>query len=241
MKSLAATILKVLLLCSIFNCKTGCLRTFCEVAISNHELPTMLSADEFQTLKNQVRAEIRVQGSRFICTLHSASTKEEAEEFVGRIRSEFFNATHHCYAYRLGTAGDRFRYNDDGEPVGTGGKPILTAIDRIGLTDVVAVVTRYFGVTKLGVGGLARAYGEAAEKAISSAEPVTQYVLLPLRISFPHGHISNVMHVVSKLGARIMDTVYDEEVHLQLEIRASRREDLRSSLVNHTSGNIRFT
>ncbi|MBM2845918.1 MAG: hypothetical protein HW407_1230 [Bacteroidetes bacterium] len=201
----------------------------------------MSSTDEFKTLQNQVRQEIRVQGSRFICTLHPVRTKEEAEEFVGRIRKEFFNATHHCYAYRLGTAGDRFRYNDDGEPGGTGGKPILTAIDRIGLTDVVAVVTRYFGGTKLGVGGLARAYGEAAEKAMSSAEPVTRYVLLALRVSFPHTHISNVMHVVSKLGARIVDTVYDEEVHLQLEIRVSRREELQSSLVNHTSGNIRFT
>ena len=201
----------------------------------------MSSTDEFKTLQNQVRREIRVQGSRFICTLHPVRTKEEAEEFVRRIRKEFFNATHHCYAYRLGTAGDRFRYNDDGEPGGTGGKPVLTALARIGLTDVVAVVTRYFGGTKLGVGGLARAYGEAAEKAISSAEPVTRYVLLPLRISFPHTHISNVMHVVSKLGAHIVDTVYDEEVHLQLEIRASRREELRTSLVNHTSGNIRFT
>ena len=154
---------------------------------------TTLSTDEFRTLPNQARQEIKVQGSRFLCTALPTSTKEMAEEFVARIRKEFFNATHHCFAYRLGTAGDRFRYNDDGEPAGTGGKPILAAIDKFGMTDVVVVVTRYFGGTKLGVGGLARAYGEAAEKTLGSIKPVTRYILSPLLTSFPHTHISNVM------------------------------------------------
>jgi putative IMPACT (imprinted ancient) family translation regulator len=102
------------------------------------------------------------------------------------------------------------------------------------------VVTRYFGGTKLGVGGLIRAYGDAAEQTLVSAEHMTKYLLESFRVSFPHSHIGSVMHVASKCGVRIVDTQYDEEVHLVLEIRKSKAEELRSSLVNHTSGNLRI-
>ncbi|MBM2841498.1 MAG: hypothetical protein HW412_2026 [Bacteroidetes bacterium] len=102
------------------------------------------------------------------------------------------------------------------------------------------VVTRYFGGTKLGVGGLIRAYSDAAELALQSSQQITKYVVDSFRISFPHSHISNVMHVASKCNARILDTLYDEEVHLVLETRKSKSEELRSLLVNHTSGNVRI-
>lgn len=197
-------------------------------------------SDEFKTLKGEVRAELKVQGSKFITTAVPSTTKEEAEEFITRLKKQFHDATHNCYAYRCGTDGGQFRFNDDGEPSGTAGKPILAAIDKFGLTDVCLVVTRYFGGTKLGVGGLIRAYGEAAQQALTTGETLTMYVLETLRVSFPHSHISNVMHVTSKCGARIADTTYDEEVHLVLEIRKSKAEELRSLLVNHTNGNIRI-
>jgi putative IMPACT (imprinted ancient) family translation regulator len=100
------------------------------------------------------------------------------------------------------------------------------------------VVTRYFGGTKLGVGGLIRAYGNAAEEALASAVQITKYKVDVARVSFPHSYISNVMHVASKCGARIVDTTYDEEVHLVLEIRKSKAEELRLLLLNQTSGNV---
>ena len=199
-----------------------------------------MDSDEYKTVSGENRLETKVHGSRFIATVASSSTKSEAEEFVISVRERFHDATHNCYAYRCGTDSNQFRVNDDGEPTGTAGKPILAAIDNHCLTDLVVVVTRYFGGTKLGVGGLIRAYGDAADKVLGSASTVTRYLIHRVCIAFPHTQISNVMHVASKCKANIVDTQYDEEVHLTLEIRQSRSEELQAMLMNHTSGKIRF-
>lgn len=194
--------------------------------------------DEFKTIKSEVRTETKVQGSRFIATALPVQTKADADSFLARIRKEFWDATHNCHAWRLGVDGTQFRYNDDGEPNGSAGKPILAVIDKLELTDVIVVVTRYFGGTKLGVGGLVRAYGGTAEQMLSKAEKLTKYKTELIEATFPHLHISNVMHVVSKVGAKIVDTMYDEDVHAKLEVRLSRAEELKSMLVNHTNGNV---
>ncbi len=194
--------------------------------------------DQYKIIKGETRTELKVQGSRFIATAAPCTTRNDAEEFIARIRKQYFEATHNCFAYRISPAGEVFRFNDDGEPSGSAGKPILVAIDKFGLTNVAVVVTRYFGGTKLGVGGLIRAYGTAAERALESGEHAMQYLLETLQLAFPHSHISNVMHVVSKLGARILDTTYDEEVHLMVTIRQSQAENLKAALIEHTGGNI---
>ena len=194
--------------------------------------------DEYRTIREKVRTESKVQGSKFIGTAIPISTKEHAEDCIAGLRKQFHDATHSCYAYRIGLDGNQFRFNDDGEPAGTAGKPILAAIDKLAFTDVCVVVTRYFGGTKLGVGGLIRAYGDAARQALGSAEVLTKYLLETLHVTFPHSRISDVMHVTSRLGARIVDTTYDEEVHLILEIRKSKTIELQLQLVSHTSGNV---
>lgn len=194
--------------------------------------------DEYKTIKTEVRAEIKVHGSHFVASALSVQTRADADSFLSRIRKEFWDATHNCFAYRLGTDETLFRFNDDGEPGSSAGKPILAAIDKLELTDVIVVVTRYFGGTKLGVGGLVRAYGDAAEQALLTAEKVTKYKTDLIEATFPHSHISNVMHVVSKLGVRIVDTVYAESVQAKLEVRLSKTEELKSALVNQTSGNV---
>lgn len=195
-------------------------------------------SDEFRTIRRELRNELKVQGSKFIATAFPVTTKEQAEHCIGRVKSSFHDATHNCCAYRIGFDGALFRYNDDGEPSGTAGKPILAAIDKVKLTDVCVVVTRYFGGTKLGVGGLARAYAEAAQLVLPSAEIVTKYVLQPLAVSFRHSHINNVMHVVSQMAANIVTTVYDDEVHLTLEIRKSKSDELTARLIETTRGTV---
>ena len=195
-------------------------------------------SDSFKTIVAKARAELRVQGSRFIASAHNAPTKGESQKFIRSIRKEFFDATHNCYAYRMGVKGDQFRFNDDGEPGGSAGRPILAAIDREGLTDVVIVVTRFFGGTKLGVGGLVRAYGAAAEAVLHKAEQTVKFIQEGMVITFPHSHIGNVMRGVSMHDARITDTLYDEEVHLTVEIRKSKVELLKSSLITLTNGNV---
>ncbi|MBI5471416.1 MAG: YigZ family protein [Ignavibacteriae bacterium] len=196
--------------------------------------------DEYTTIKKKSTAEIKVIGSRFLATAFPIASKHDAEQYLAAVRKEFWDATHNCFAYRMGVEGSQFRFNDDGEPGGSAGKPILASIDKLALTDVLVVVTRYFGGTKLGVGGLVRAYAQAADQALTNAEKLVKYMTQLLVATFPHNQISNVMHVISRHGAQIVDTVYDEEVHVTLEIRLSRVEELRAALVNHTSGNIAF-
>ena len=196
--------------------------------------------DEYITLRDTTRKELKVQGSRFIALAQPVLGKDEAMQAVNTARNELYDASHHCFAYRLGTGESQFRHNDDGEPSGSAGKPILAAIDKGGLTDVIVVVTRYFGGTKLGVGGLVRAYGGAAELALDAAGRITKYTTGRLTIAFPHALISNVMHVIAKTGASISDTFYDEEVHMVLEIRRSKLEELSAFLTDKTSGNLRM-
>jgi uncharacterized YigZ family protein len=197
--------------------------------------------DRFSTIRARVRAELKVRGSRFIGTALPVNGKEEAEAAVGEIRKEYHNATHNCYAYRLGAGGEESRFHDDGEPSGSAGRPILGALDRAGVTNLVVVVTRYFGGTKLGVGGLARAYGGAASLVLERAERETRYLTSTLQLSVPHACVGEVMRAVSRFGARIGDTTYDEEVHLRLEIRTSKLEEVKAGLMECTAGNIRFS
>jgi uncharacterized YigZ family protein len=194
--------------------------------------------DEFITIASETRAELKVQASRFIAAALPVATRAEAEQFLDRERRTYHDATHHCFAYRLGTDGTQVRFSDAGEPSGSAGKPILAAIDAQRLTNVIVVVTRYFGGTKLGVGGLVRAYSDAALLVLERAEKVTKYKTTLLEATFPHSHISGVMHVVSTVGAKIVDTTYDEDVHAVLEIRLAKAEELKTALVNKTRGNI---
>jgi len=196
----------------------------------------MLMKDTFITIQHRGLAEVKVQGSRFIALAVSGTTREEIEPVLESVRREYFDATHHCYAYRLGTGKEAYRMHDDGEPAGSGGRPILTAIDREGLTDVLVVVTRYFGGTKLGVGGLARAYGDAAVEALRNAGRETRFVMSELDVTFPHEVTSAVMHCISRIQARIVETAYDEHVRMRVEIRQSAAGELKDRLVEQTGG-----
>jgi uncharacterized YigZ family protein len=197
--------------------------------------------DQYTTIVAPARGEIKVLGSRFIASVHPVAGRKEVDMTLVALRREFFDATHHCYAYRLGSDGSDFRAHDGGEPSGSAGKPILAAIDRGGFTDVLLVVTRYFGGTKLGVGGLARAYGEAAAGVLASATSRICYATITLRASFPHAMVSPVMHVIGKVGAKVQGKDYDGEVHLDLVVRASRVDELEAALLEGTRGSVRIS
>jgi uncharacterized YigZ family protein len=194
--------------------------------------------DTYTTVRVPGRAEIRVKGSRFIADVLPVGSREEALRELGRIRQEFHDATHHCYAFRLGLGGEETRYSDDGEPSGTAGRPLLAVVEGSGLTNTLLVVTRFFGGTKLGVGGLTHAYADAAKAAIGNCERVSRHRMVTLKVVFPHEQTGNVMHAISRHHAHIRDTAYDEEVHLLLDVRRSRAEDLQRELVDVTRGNI---
>ena len=140
---------------------------------------------EFLTIAGEHRHEIDpIKGSRFLTSVAPAARVEEAEAFIERIRAEFAAASHNCWAYRCGREGEVFRSSDDGEPSGSAGRPILQQVEGHGLTNVAVVVTRWFGGTKLGVGGLMRAYGGAAGQTLDRTPQRT--VIVKRRITVEH-------------------------------------------------------
>jgi uncharacterized YigZ family protein len=197
--------------------------------------------DSFTTIAGASHREIRVLGSRFLAVAEPVRGREEVETILARLRKEYHDATHHCYAYRIGQGGNEFRANDDGEPSGSAGRPILAAIDHGGLTHVLVVVIRYFGGTKLGMGGLVRAYGEAAAGALSAAETKVCYDLDVIRIDFPHERIGTIMHILGSIGAKIRQTDYGSGVRMTLEIRKSKSAELKSLLIERTGGAVKLT
>jgi uncharacterized YigZ family protein len=196
--------------------------------------------DEFTTIPHAGHAETRILGSRFLADAVHSGAREEAEVVLQGVRKKLYDASHHCFAYRLGCDGLEFRFSDDGEPGGTAGKPILAAIDREGVTDVLVVVTRYFGGTKLGTGGLVRAYGETALLAVRDAGRATRLIYASTSFAVGHSLVSQIMHVASRCGGRIADTRYDDLVHYRIEVRRSRLDAFRSDLVQATSGGVQF-
>jgi uncharacterized YigZ family protein len=177
--------------------------------------------DSFLTVAHSAHSELRIVGSRFIAGAYPVSSEKEADEQIVAIRTREYNATHNCTAYRIGRAGNIFRANDDGEPSGTAGRPILQRIDAHGLTDVLVIVTRYFGGTKLGTGGLIRAYGDAAEQVLQRCNVIERIVRERVRVQFGYPDTSPAMHTIGRFDAVVVGSDYNETTVLTLDIRIS--------------------
>lgn len=194
-------------------------------------------SDTFRTLAAPALAEPpKVKGSRFIGEAFPVATEAEAEAQLEAVRRREHAATHHCWALRLGTDGQRFRYSDDGEPSGTAGIPILRQIDARELTDVLVVVTRYFGGTKLGTGGLLRAYGEAAAAVLDAATVEVRIERVPVRLRFAYADTSPAMHALHAFDAEIAEQHYSDETELVVLVRRSQAEALREAFVEALGG-----
>ena len=198
--------------------------------------------DHYLTLRQPVSAEPpKSKGSRFIGLAAPARSEAEALEVVASVRKAEHAARHWCWAYRLGADGSNWRANDDGEPNGTGGRPILQEIEGRDLTDVVVVVTRYYGGTKLGAGGLARAYGEAAALALDTARETGLVrrvtVRQPVTLHFAFSDTSAAMRTVQDFDAEIQDQTYSPDgAALVLAVRQSQVDGLAAQFVEATAG-----
>ena len=182
----------------------------------------MEAADSFRSIRGPASAEIKVKGSRFIAEAYPATAEQEAEGVIARGRKREHSATHHCSAYQIGAEDRIFRYNDDGEPSGTAGQPILRQIQTRELTNVLVIVTRYYGGTKLGTGGLARAYGDAASAALDAAKLVTHVISDRVNVSFSYSDTSAAEQVVEKFAAEIVEANYTEKTEMLLAVPRSR-------------------
>lgn len=162
---------------------------------------------DFLTLSGSGDAETRVRASVFLAHAAPAESAEAARRVIEAWARPYFDATHHCTAWRLHDGS--WRVNDDGEPSGSAGAPILAAIDGAGVVDCVVVVTRYYGGTKLGVGGLVRAYGDAAALALAAAPRRRGVPAVRLRVDYPYALTSPVMRVLEQVGAREVTHGFD--------------------------------
>lgn len=176
----------------------------------------------YTTINGRAVAELEEKKSRFIATIQHVETEEEALAFLDEIRAANRMARHNVYAYVLrdGGAGasGRVRYSDDGEPQKTAGLPTLEVIQHAGLTDVVVVVTRYFGGVLLGTGGLVRAYTQSTQAAIAAANVVAVSQCVDIRIRTSYSNYEMMMRLASECGAKVLDTTFDDAVTLQLRM-----------------------
>lgn len=194
------------------------------------------SPDTYLVLASSGIAEIKVKGSRFLAEAHPVSSVEEADDVLAAIRKRDYDATHHCSAYKVGPDGLTFRYNDDGEPNSSAGLPIFRQIEGRNLTNTLVVVIRYYGGTKLGTGGLVRAYGEAASLALDGAEVEEIIPRSTLRFVFDYDDTSPAMHTIGQFDVLVTDTSYSERTIVTLAVRESQVEAFRNAFLNALSG-----
>ncbi len=168
--------------------------------------------DRYLTITGEVRTQIKVKDSKFIASVAPVQSEGEAMSFIERISREFYDATHNVTAFKVGLGDQAIkRYNDDGEPAGSSGPPVLMAIEGEELTNVAVIVTRYFGGTKLGFGGLVRAYGDCAKAGLTLAEIKEKVQFLLVRVEVPYDQIGSVVKEVQSGIGEIKDTQYSNE------------------------------
>jgi len=187
----------------------------------------------------EARTEIQVVNSRFIATAAPVFSVAEAKEFVARIRREFADATHNVPAYVVGHGATVIAHcHDDGEPSGTAGRPALAVLQGSGLGDVAVVVTRYFGGTKLGTGGLVRAYGDAVRAILAElprAEKVPTHTVL---VAMPYSHYERVRHVVQAHGGQILDEEFAADVTIEARLAVERYAAFQAALQELSQGGL---
>jgi putative IMPACT (imprinted ancient) family translation regulator len=198
-----------------------------------------VNSETFVTLAGPGSAELRVRGSSFLAWAAPAESEERAREVLAERQKRFFDATHNCSAWRL--RGGVYRAHDAGEPSGSAGAPILAAIDGAGLVDCMVVVTRYFGGTKLGVGGLVRAYGEAAAAALAVAPKRTGLVSVRLRVRYGYGHTAAVMRVLETLDSHEVAHGYSDggtQGEVSFSVPVGAEAAVRQFLSDTTAGEV---
>lgn len=190
----------------------------------------MNESDKYKTIKALSHGVFKEKGSRFLAFAYPVSTQEETKAIIEKIRKEHHEARHHCFAYMIGQDRLTWRVNDDGEPSGTGGKPILGQINSSGLTNILIVVSRYFGGTLLGVSGLINAYRTAAASAIGNAIIVERTLREFHEITYPYAGMNDVMKILKEEGADQSDQKFDLECCVKISFRLSAREKILSRL-----------
>jgi uncharacterized YigZ family protein len=187
-------------------------------------------SDTYRSIAAPSKGIYKELGSKFLAFAYPVETEEAARRVLEEVRKEYFDARHHCYAWRLGRTGEPWRMNDDGEPSSTAGRPIHGQLLSNELSDILVVVVRYFGGTKLGVPGLIRAYRSATQDAIANAEIIEKVAGETLTVTFDYLQMNDVMKVLKDMDITPLNQQFDLRCTLTARVRLSRIEEFRKQL-----------
>jgi uncharacterized YigZ family protein len=187
--------------------------------------------DQYQSIQSLSQAIFTDRGSKFYAFAWPVKDETHIKQHLDHLRKEHFKARHHCFAWRLGTDGQLFRSNDDGEPSGTAGRPILAQIDALQVTDVLVVVVRYFGGTLLGTSGLINAYRTVAHDALSQAAKVTYYLMDTYHFELTYGILPTFMELLRKTEAQILEETYTGQNYaVKIEVKKQNATEMLDKL-----------
>lgn len=200
----------------------------------------MKKFEEIKTIKNNSEFKFKEKGSLFLSKSFALNDEKSAEEILLKLKKEFYDATHHCYAYKLNNAvsSDIIKYSDDGEPSGTAGIRILNAIDHAGLTNCMVIVIRYFGGTKLGVGPLGKAYYNAAIGVLDSSGIIVKKPSFKITLSCTFPLLNLAHRVLAQYDAKILNTVYENEIKFECMVDANKTEQISSAMIEASQNQI---
>jgi len=195
--------------------------------------------DSYLTLVGSAESELKVQRSRFLALAFPVQTELEAQAFLSATARRYHDSRHVCYGFKLGVGRQTItRRSDDGEPSGTAGEPILAAIAKLELTDVLVIVVRYFGGVKLGTGGLARAYGQAGAMVLAKAGIREVHLGRQFVIHFPYAQEKTIRHLLEARGGRLLDQKYGESVSWRIQLAHSVWRGFATALNDLTAGKV---
>lgn len=189
-----------------------------------------METDNYRTIKTGARGIYKEKGSKFIAISKHITNEDEFKVFQDEVKKEFYDARHHCYAWRFGLEEDRFRSNDDGEPSGSAGKPILNQILSNELFNTAVIVVRYFGGTKLGVSGLINAYKTSTKEALEYSLKVKRFIYTELELYFKYPRLNDVMRIVKEENVTITEQIFEMECLLRVKIKKNDTDRVVSRL-----------
>lgn len=192
--------------------------------------------EKYRTVYEGDEAEIIEKKSRFIGTVRPVHSEEEAIEFIESMRKKYWNATHNCFAYVIGERFQIQRCSDDGEPSGTAGKPMLDVLLGEEIHDVVVVVTRYFGGTLLGTGGLVRAYQGATKAGLEASTVITKYWGNKLNIGTDYTGLGKIQYILAQRKLKILDTIYTDKVDIEVLVPNDEVAAVKAEITEGTNG-----
>lgn len=184
-----------------------------------------MAQDSYLSIASCSEGLFKDNGSRFIARAYPVENEKQVKDIVDSLKKEYHDARHHCYAYRIGHLRDTFRANDDGEPSGSAGRPILGQIDSRGLSDILVVVVRYFGGIKLGIPGLIRAYKTSTADALDNAQVIQKIATVPYILQFGYLQMNQVMKVLKDLNLSQKEQDFGEKCSMRTDVRLTLEDD----------------